>query len=302
MPGSCHHSLVTLLVAFIFVDSSLSLPARAEPPPIVGSPGAALPPAPNGMATLADGTVLTLVGVTVDPTKARTWAWWKPDGAPLSEPPFDPLPAAKRGVYFTGDFRSAQLRDFVFRLDNPAHRSVSLEWEVKGTHETVIGLGGYLYKHGLKREDLYPIAAAFPWATRRATICVGVASGDWETVKELKLEDPRPFALSSGVAGFSVGWDAKQPVNHTNVTMLTQIDFPEAHTEYQVVAIDRAGKIYKPHFDFAVANGQSLTTGLHFDLPLAQIEMFELQERPYQWLEFRDVHLQPGTPGVVASL
>ena len=84
--------VAAVLVAACVVTplAALRLAGRA-----VGSAEAAEKPAPALKATLPSGVEVELVGISYHPSKGRPW--WRPDGSPLSEAPYDSLGVRAHG-------------------------------------------------------------------------------------------------------------------------------------------------------------------------------------------------------------
>ena len=118
------------------------------------------------------------------------------------------------------------------------------------------------------------------------TIRIGIASGPWTTIAS---HDGR--RMNSGKQG-GVLWSQAFQTNSTT-HIVTSREWRKDQTE-RVVAIDKEGKLHTTgHGSVASGKIDQLTASFR-NLKLGQIEEFQYQVRPYQWVEFKNVSLGPG--------
>ena len=148
-----------------------------------------------------------------------------------------------------------------------------------------------VYVGGQLVPDLQGISATVPKSARTATIKVGVGIGAWETVAN-------QVPGGSGMTG----------VSHQGSNWV--VSFPKAeggpggarilvtHTvrdwETRVLAVDKDGKEHTaPSSESSGTDAFTQIIAKFPELPLEQVKEFQFQVRSYEWVEFRDVALQP---------
>jgi predicted Ser/Thr protein kinase len=142
--------------------------------------------------TLANGITVELVGVCTDPSVGQQW--WKPDGSPLPESPYDddevgafPKIGAK-GYKFAVAFTGIGGREMDISM-NPlsfrtANSGFSLQPSKKNGKDNATMLGG-------KRDAV--VVGQGAAIDERRTVChykVGICYGDWE--REYRIESDEP--------------------------------------------------------------------------------------------------------------
>ena len=118
------------------------------------------------------------------------------------------------------------------------------------------------------------------------TIRIGVAAGPWQTIASHDGE-----RMKSGRQGGILWSQAFQ--SSSDIHIVASRQWRKDQVE-RVIAIDKDGKIHTTsHGSVASGNVDQLTASFR-NLKLAQIEEFQYQTRPYQWVEFKNVSLRPG--------
>jgi len=229
-------------------------------------------------APLPQGEI-ALVGVSYHPSTNQPW--WRPDGSPCPEGPFELRSSTSSA---TGE---SMTREFVIRLTGlPADASGPV-WRLdRGSWA-----GSSVYVRGQPVPTLQGISATVPKSARTVTVKVGVGMGAWETVAN-------QVPGGSGITGVS-----RQGSNWV-------VSFPKAeggqggarilvtHTvrdwETRVLAVDQDDKEHLPTGSESSGTDAFTTLSAKFpDLPLDRVKEFQFQVRPYQWVEFRNVVLDP---------
>ncbi len=245
---------------------------------------------PNGpwIARLPGGGTVELVGVG---EKAR---WWRPDGSPLAEPPYVPTGAIH------GSEKDVS-RYFFARVNNLPSRPAGMTCDI--TPCTSTGVFGDVIQHGRhvrNRGDFFAFDSAVPATQRTATVRCGISSGPWEDVAEniFSEDGHKSESWHSMEGGLSKLIETKTGI------VLTAFD--SLPGEIRVIAVlndgrEIAGELEldfghsaKTSNDAAKNESQRMNTATFAGLTLKQIKRIKLQHRPYQWVEFRNVELQPG--------
>jgi len=139
---------------------------------------------------------------------------------------------------------------------------------------------------GRKFKDLTASISDMEKGRLSTTIRVGVAAGPWGTIVSHDGE-----RMKSGRQGGVLWSQAFQTNSGTHIVASRQ--WRKDQTE-RVIAIDKDGKIHTTsHGSVASGNVDQLTASFR-NLKLGQIEEFQYQTRPYQWVEFKNVSLRPG--------
>jgi len=222
---------------------------------------------------LSDDITVELVGVCDWPQEGKRC--WQPDGLALPMEIYTTKRNVEQGFGKYG---------FMFKVTGPDNLNFS--WN------KILGTSGW---HGSckvvdsKGNQIEGFEAAISDMEKErlsTTIRIGIASGPWTTIAS---HDGR--RMNSGKQ-FGVLWSqAFQTNNGTHI--VTSREWRKDQTE-RVVAIDKEGKSHTTdHGSVASGKIDQLTASFR-NLKLDQIEEFQYQVRPYQWVEFKNVSLRPG--------
>lgn len=239
---------------------------------------AAKPADPKFAVTLPDNITVELVGVSHNPS--RGMPWWKPDGSPLTEIPYDKI----HGKVFAHN--GEKPREVAVRVGNlPADASTA--WN------TPYGsAGGYVPpqdKDGRQITDLRAIALLAPRDRDRITFRVGVATGPWKTLEQFSGTGSGSRSSTAGEFAYS------EPYEKDNATAITISDSAGDEVAYRIVAVDHQGQVHlAARCNGASAGNLRQTTAEFQGLPLDSIREFQFQTRPYEWVTFRNVSVEPG--------
>jgi RNA polymerase sigma factor (sigma-70 family) len=255
------------------------------------------PPAPERAAVAAtvtddhpyrvsfkDGATVEVVGVSTLPTGPGTW--WKPDGTPLAEPPFDPI---------SSHFRSPgeEVRLILVRATE-VRRDDMFRWLPTPPHNYS---GGRPAKDGNDVPGLEYYQATFARDQGKCGVRVRVASGPWTT--EAKNDGRGGVGLFANGHKFSFGKARAYWSRGQSMTV-----FAVAHNflgrDRRLVAIDRDGKPYVGQSSLGSDGDPKWMLDLidcEFPLPPDRIKEFQVQFRPYEEAEIRGIALKPRAAG-----
>jgi hypothetical protein len=264
--------------------SPIAASAPQPPTPPVAPTAISEPifPSPDApfRATLPDGPTVRVVGVSRHTSRASyppeyTGDWWSPDGSPLAEPPCDPSidndahPAGTKG------------RAFAVEVDANAG-NVSVIGEIVPAQA---GASGPAVRDGAAIAGLYKISGLIPDDAADVTLRVGVACGPWQR------HGTSPSSLKPGDASFSA------PLESEGRVLITVTDHLEGNLQRMVAAVDTSGRSHAPSSMQESISGNNHTTSATFDgLHLGDIKSFSFETRPYQYVEFKGIALDPRSP------
>ncbi|MBP7050447.1 MAG: hypothetical protein KBE65_05490 [Phycisphaerae bacterium] len=248
--------------------------------------------------TLPNGITIELVGIR----KPETNQWWRPNGTPLAETPYDSS---------IGDPQHKNPYEFAVRYENlPAGVSGGIRIDPSGG-----GWGGTLpetmdklkpHKAGKSVENMAYVVADQIQETKTVTVRVQLATGDWAT------EEPGIISRTT-----QSGWSCNSCFSQT-LNAIVGCASPHEHDgridtevfcalndprhwmyDLRLAAVD-IHNVEHPPTDASSGwhrsnkDNYALVKNWHgFDLPAEDIACFNLQVRPQTWIEFRNVSLYP---------
>jgi serine/threonine protein kinase len=258
-------------------EDSTRLAAQAK-----RNPGRELTGAPF-LAHLSNGTVELLLLTTYP---ASNDLCWLPDGALSQEPfPRDGLGASGPGLPY---------KKMAFRIHGDTSAPV-----LKFNPES--GIAGC--SSSFPEESANPTPRDVVWVplfpcppgTLQMNIQVGVAEGPWETKTTLA----RAFLAANANKEDADGkWEAMVQITDSGGSRVAVAYQYSVHQNWEtrLVGVDTNGGVISLQGGATQAIGTNLVTSvasLSQD-KFGQIKKYELQRRKYQWVEFRNVSLQPG--------
>jgi len=219
---------------------------------------------------LPNGVTFELVGICEHPSEGKQWC--QPNGTELSKE----IRVRTRGgvsasgIPYTVAVKVTMPEDATFELGiiKGATGRISLE--------TVDSEG----------RPISNIRAWMVYIDEKLTatsIQLGAADGPWKT----RARDSSRGGKSTAGIVFSKAYESDEGV---------RIIVADEHLDldYRIAAIDTQGKEHLFHQRGGSAGKVRQTTALFHDIKLNQIEYFLFQTRPYQWVTFNNVSLQPG--------
>jgi len=217
---------------------------------------------------------------------------WRPNGE-LSPNPF---PAG-----YGGDMsqwaQNRVTKKAAFRIHNESTNEISYS-VCRVSAESGIQPGSSREMSPVERGQYMGFGQLFTCPSNAATmnVSLGVANGPWETVVTLAHENN-----GSGSAEINSPKDGEWSATFNSVaglggTVAVNCNYSQnTNWESRMVGVGANGNITK--IPGNSSNAGTLQAGGLLVLSsndFVQIKEFQLQRRPYQWVEFRDVSLQPG--------
>lgn len=234
-------------------------------------------------ATFSNGVQVELIGLSENPSKDKPW--WRPDGSPLAERPYNRVPAHMNGGFGTIG------REVCWRWHNvPADPDFDTNWATV-PHYGGAGGGRAFDADGKEVPDLVAWAIQMPKSPGTCTFKFSVAV-DYTPWKTLFTDSGKSQGAMAGNGNGVVFSPARVENDRTVITVSYRI--PEQAV--RVVAIDVDDKLH-------TAGSSSSSSALGFyqstyrfaKLPPDRIKRFELQgqTRRFETIEFRNVSLDP---------
>jgi|GEM_PF-891980 len=250
--------------------SVLSEPS-AEPAP----PPAEKPDHPY-RATMADGTTVEVIGVSRFPMGPKTW--WRPDGSPLDEDPGEvSLPRLR-------DDPDREVRAVLIRVSGLAKES-TLRWRPM---EVSSSWGGSPTRNGKRVPGLEVYLASFPKGRKTCAVEVRLATGPWETNARDGGQGGRSF--TRGPYKFYCG-KAREYHGGTSIAIAENI----VGLDTRIAAIDRNESIHLPVYTSGGGHEILNLLDVEFDVPPDQIREYQVQSRPFERTEIKDIAFHPRT-------
>jgi len=228
---------------------------------------------------------IELLAVKAASTNAVWWTngvCWKPDGRPS-------VRSFPMGVHLVVPWATRDMtnRQIAFRIHD-AGTNGPMSWPICRAN-----LAGAMFGENtlaMSCDQIYVVATACPPNAKSMNISLGIANGAWETALELdKDESIRKGRWSAAVSAVPGPGPDEMTVDST-------YDWVDDWATRMAYEMDD-GKLLPANSD---TNTRSWTHGAEVTsvLPVAQfnhIRKFLLQRRPYQFAEFPNVALQPGS-------
>jgi beta-lactamase regulating signal transducer with metallopeptidase domain/protocatechuate 3,4-dioxygenase beta subunit len=229
-------------------------------------------------AELSNGVMVELIGLAEHPSSGKTW--WRPDGELLPDAPY----AKINGSVVPQP--SEKVREITIKLIKPSGMDVSFTWSVFPSGSNA-GSGCYDRK-GKWIENMWALAVAIPSDQNVLAVRFKAASGPWETRFE---SNGKGEAIGSKSFGGLVFSEAFETNGETRITVSHDI----ADLDFRVVAVDRNDKLVISQGANSYGYGKTRqATYKYANTPMAGIKKFLFQTRPYEWVTFSNVSLEPG--------
>ena len=229
-------------------------------------------------ARLPSGITVELLGVSENPSKDKPW--WRPDGSPLEERPYD------WGGVSVVSGKDEIAREFAVRLHNLPSEPVGTAWGSDPSCDSSSSSGNS-NNLGKNLVDIRSIAMRMPATRQTLTIRFGVADGPWQTLAE--ASGNTTMGLPEGKSAlFSI-------IDDKSGDVVVSVAHNFTDSALRVIVIGKDNREYYAHSEHAgKTSNVSQITATFSNISLKDIKVFRLQNRDYKWVEFRNVSLQPG--------
>ncbi len=227
--------------------------------------------------TLSNGISVELAGVCKYPVTNEPW--WHPDGTLLNDRGFE-TPQVPEGKDYT--------RTFAIKLTGRPLRDVHLAWELS-SHQS----GFYpVYDDRQSRtlRSAQAIVARLDEDIESAELKIGIAAGNWRFAAGGALAD-RGASTNDSMVDKEVIWP--EPTWTNGSVRVQAAHLLGRDYDCRIVAHGRDGRVHEPQTCTNTGGTDMRLCQAEFDLAKDQVKQFELQARPYEWVEFKGIRLMP---------
>jgi hypothetical protein len=223
---------------------------------------------------LPSGVIVELLGMS-DP-EVKPVAWWTPEGKPLA------MSVAKPGFGRTGS--DQQVRDFALRVEGPSKDDFDVIWDFGKYYG---GESGNAILNGDPVPGVDYAVVNLPSKATSWTIRLRIAAAGWVT--DATRTSNGEVKASSEES--SVIFSPPHAIERGTAVVVAE-DFPIR--DVRVVAFDKSGK--QRSASYSSGGWYSKAFRLHdaslIGIKPEEIDRIELQSRPFETVEFRDVPLK----------
>ncbi len=233
-------------------------------------------PAREFTARLSNGATVTLAGVCH--WVAQEPVCWQPDGSRLEQ---DIRPA--RGG------QGPETRAYGFMVQVTGPNAPELSWDRIGGAKSGIRECDVLDRRDKPVPGFRAVTTSLENAATETTLRLGVAAGPWKTVFTHNGHGTKAVAGPEGILWSQAIEDAEG--THIIATTPWYTDRVK-----RVVAVDVQGALHTDARSSIVSSGNvgQMTAAVFQGLRRDNMREFQFQVRPYEWVEFENVSLQPG--------
>ncbi len=238
-------------------------------------------------ATLPNGAKVELIGVSFhDDSHEGPQAWWKPDGSDLEQEPYRRPGRQTTAVQYTrqfairidcdGDYSSAT-------LDSRGLTRIQPKTPYDANNQSIPALRSFVHTFEQNRAT--------------DTIRIGVSTAPWRTVEQWtdnawQKHDPDNIVFGESKHPLILAWPRQK--GRAVILEMVRADVGEVQAR-RMLLHDRNDRTREdsPRIH---GRGPGLVKEQYWfwGIKLEDVWAFEFQERPYEWVEFRNVSLQPG--------
>ncbi|UCD53199.1 MAG: M48 family metalloprotease, partial [Phycisphaerales bacterium] len=238
-------------------------------------------------AILPHGITVEMVGVCEYPSAGKSW--WRPDGSPLEEAPYD-----KRGAWVAPNDRGKSPFELALRV-----QGLPTGWNagVQTPGSNASNSSDPPSKAGKRLPDLrWLMMEADPDRTTCTMRCDIAAP--WQTIArsapklnaaEKTAEDGVRF---TEIREGTPGWTSVTITGHAHEEDNVSIGDPKGLQ--RIVAVLKDGQIVETSLGWHTLEHGGAATAYFSQLSLAEVEEFRLQVRPLTRVDFENVSLRPG--------
>ncbi|MHC4240826.1 MAG: M56 family metallopeptidase, partial [Planctomycetota bacterium] len=232
--------------------------------------------------SLPNGVTVELIGICEHPNEGKQW--WRPDGDRLSS---DQVPSEYSRMKVEPD-ETEKARELALRFSAPDVEHMSFRWKIdKATRSS-----SHPFYMTEKREKLKPqrnIVFKLPRNIDTLNFNAGVAVGEWKRVAS--GGDGRT------VSGTNDSLTDSSVIFHEAIKEKDKVKLSATHLlggdyDCRIIAVDKDDKHHEPSRSSNSGSDMRLCRGF-FDLSPEQIKYIMLQARPYEYVEFKNVSLEP---------
>jgi hypothetical protein len=237
-------------------------------------------------ATLPNGATVELIGVSyLSQGLSQPKRWWRPDGTDMIDEPF------RHSTTSTGGSSGYKVRDFALYITGvDDYSSASYNSLGRTNVQPVIPVD----KENKFLPGVLAFVGLFEEGRFEDTIRIGVSTESWQKVEEWIDEgwhehDPDNIVFAKSTNPLILTWPRQK--GEAVILEMVSKDVAEAK---RMLLFDRNGRIHEEH-PRILGQGLGLVKEQYWFWHIQREDMhrIEFQKRPYQWVEFRNVSLEP---------
>jgi beta-lactamase regulating signal transducer with metallopeptidase domain len=244
-------------------------------------------PRPHFSATLPNGVTVELVGVTnhyIQSERPAKQIWWGPSGKILEK-----MPYTKLGLSATTDYRNLNY-EFAIRLDGRGENTYAAE--------TSLGRSlGFPKVPKSKTNESLPNMRAFIGEFRKedkeGNIRFGVAAGGWQEVEVWR--DGWTGGEAYNVSTHSESSVVYEWPRQDGNKVVIEVTHTLANEDRRLLIVDKDGKIHIGDGRKFVGEGAGIVRDIYYfhNFNRKDMKVLKFEKRPYEWVEFENISLQP---------
>jgi hypothetical protein len=237
-------------------------------------------------ATLPNGATVELIGVSYRSQElSQPKRWWRPDGTDLAEEPY------RHSGTSAGGSSGYKVRDFALRITGVDGYSCASYNSLGRTNvQPVVPID----KENKFLPGVLAFVGLFEEGQFKDTIRIGVSTEPWQKVEEWVDEgwhehDPDNIVFTKSTNPLILTW----PRQKGEAVILEMVSEDVAEAKHMLL-FDRNGQVHEEH-PRILGQGPGLVKEQYWFWHIQREDMdrIEFQTRPYQWVEFRNVSLEP---------
>ncbi len=232
------------------------------------------------VATLPNGVTVELVGLCEHPSEGKNW--WRPDGQPLGEFPY------KVSATYAKPPNNKILNVLMTISPGPAYSATKFEVSQSKPRGYWIGLES----NGKLVTNWKAGSFEAPPTLEKADVKVGIAGGPWQKVAKISPRFEKPVAEKTSLG--QIQWLKTVGENGSGDMIVyvasNFVDKADSH----LIAVDITGEEHFPYSGKGEGIADKMTHEYKFHLRTNEVRELFFVVRPYQWVTFKNVSLQPG--------
>jgi hypothetical protein len=235
------------------------------------------------VARLAQGGTVALVAIR--PAEAKADAWRRADG--------DAAPGLDCTVEYPQPLSAVAARrfDLLFRVQDVPEAAGPPGFEFPRAIRSAAG--GRASVRGAGEESLLPVQVVWPETERLASARVGIPRAGWHTIRSF---EPVSRSFTKTRLGEDPNWEIEMhAAGDGTLGAQVTVVFGRAYPDWnlRVTAVRSRAADVPGVVDARVSNGPTTTTTYVFPgLKLAEVQNFQVQVQPLEWVEFAGLQLE----------
>jgi len=244
----------------------------------------------DNKATLRSGVSIELLGLTYIPAKGQPW--WKPDGSPVDEPPFDRVGTDPS---VDPDWEQFNYYAVAMRLKGkPAAKMGQVKWRFRRAD-------GHAHTTYYDKNVLAGWVR-FPKYIKTTALRLGIAGGQWETL--IAFEDYGSYRKGKDSIAVSKPYGPYGPLGSglREKGLYIRVVYNVTDRDVRIVAVDKNGEVHLSSSGGSGGTSELRRTIANFrDLTQDKLQEYRFEVRGYEWVEFRNIALRPGKEAIARA-